>query len=71
MTRKTVGSGSLPHKELDPVPFSIRAHNVQGITITNCDVTTWSWVKLVSLFHYNCGDKMLGTIATIDSRVEG
>ena len=52
-------SESLPHKELytellgvqltclDPVPASIRARNAQEINITNCDVTTWSWVNLV------------------------
>ena len=33
---------------LDPVLSSIRAHNAQGITITNCDFTTWSWVNLVN-----------------------
>ena len=33
---------------LDPVPSSIRARNVQGINITNRDVTTWSWVNLVN-----------------------
>ena len=33
---------------LDPVPSSIRARNAQGINITNCDVTTWSWVNLVN-----------------------
>ena len=50
---------SLPHKGLhtellgiqltclDPVPASIRARNAQEINITNCDVTTWSWVNLV------------------------
>ena len=32
---------------LDPVPASIRARNAQEINITNCDVTTWSWVNLV------------------------
>ena len=31
---------------LDPVPSSTRARNAQGINITNCDVTTWSWVNL-------------------------
>ena len=53
-------SESLPHKGLytellgvqltclDPVPASIRAHNAQEINITNCDVTTWSWVNLVT-----------------------
>ena len=30
---------------LDPVPSSIRARNAQGINITNCDVTIWSWVN--------------------------
>ena len=52
-------SESLPHKGLhtellgvqltclDPVPASIRARNAQEINITNCDVTTWSWVNLV------------------------
>ena len=48
-------SESLSHKELlgvqltclDPVPASIRARNAQEINITNCDVTTWSWVNLV------------------------
>ena len=52
-------SESLPHKRLytellgvqltclDPVPASIRARNAQEINITNCDVTTWSWVNLV------------------------
>ena len=52
-------SESLPHKGLytellgvkltclDPVPASIRARNAQKINITNCDVTTWSWVNLV------------------------
>ena len=50
-------SESLPHKGLytellgvqltclDSVPASIRARNAQEIT--NCDVTTWSWVNLV------------------------
>ena len=33
---------------LDPVLSSIRTRNAQGITITNCDVTTWSWVNLVN-----------------------
>jgi len=33
---------------LDPVLSSIRAHNAQGLDITNCDVTTWSWVNLVN-----------------------
>ena len=33
---------------LDPVLSSIRVRNAQGITITNCDVTTWSWVNLVN-----------------------
>ena len=33
---------------LDPVPSSIRARNAQEINITNCDVTTWSWVNLVN-----------------------
>ena len=39
-------SERLPHKSLvwDPVPSSIRARNAQEINITNCDVTTWSWV---------------------------
>ena len=52
-------SESLPHKAckglytellgvqltcLGPVPASIRARNAQEINITNCDVTTWSWV---------------------------
>ena len=57
-TRKTTAS-CLPHKVLhtellgvqltclDPVPASIRARNAQEINITNCDVTTWSWVNLV------------------------
>ena len=52
-------SESLPHKGLytellgvqlkclNPVPASIRARNAQEINITNCDVTTWSWVNLV------------------------
>ena len=52
-------SESLPHKGLytellgvqltclDPVPASIRARNAQEINITNCNVTTWSWVNLV------------------------
>ena len=52
-------SESLPHKGLytellgvqltclDPVPASIPARNAQEINITNCDVTTWSWVNLV------------------------
>ena len=33
---------------LDAVPSLIRARNAQGINITNCDVTTWSWVNLVN-----------------------
>ena len=33
---------------LDPVLSSICARNAQGITITNCDVTTWSRVNLVN-----------------------
>ena len=33
---------------LDPVLSSIRARNAQGLTITNCDVTTWSRVNLVN-----------------------
>ena len=52
-------SESLPHKGLDTellgvqstcldsVPASIRACNAQEINLTNCDVTTWSWVNLV------------------------
>ena len=52
-------SESLPHKGLYtellgvhltclyPVPASIRARNAQEINITNCDVTTWSWVNSV------------------------
>ena len=52
-------SEGLPHKGLhtellgvqltclNPVPASIRARNAQEINITNCDVTTWSWVNLV------------------------
>ena len=52
-------SESLPHKGLytellrvqltclDPVTASIRARNAQEKNITNCDVTTWSWVNLV------------------------
>ena len=52
-------SESLPHKGLytellgvqltclDPVPASIRARNAQEINITNCDVTTWSWVPRI------------------------
>ena len=32
---------------LDPVPASNCTRNVQEINITNCDVTTWSWVNLV------------------------
>ena len=57
-----VVSESLPHKGLytellgvqltclDPVPASIRSRNAQEINITNCDVTTWSWVNLVHPF---------------------
>ena len=33
---------------LDLVPTSIRARNAHEINITNCDVTTWSWVNLVN-----------------------
>ena len=52
-------SESLPHKGLntkllgvqltclDPVPASICVRNAQEINITNCDVTSWSWVNLV------------------------
>ena len=52
-------SESLPHKGLytkllgvqltclDPVPASICVRNEQEINITNCDVTSWSWVNLV------------------------
>ena len=50
-------SESLPYKgltlncfgfNLDPIPSSIHARNAQGTNITNCDVTTWSWVNLVN-----------------------
>ena len=34
---------------LDPVLSSIRARNALTQTVTNCDVTTWSWVNLVNL----------------------
>ena len=54
-------SESLPHKGLellgvqltclDPVPASVRGRNAQEINITNCDVTTWSWVTRVNLVH--------------------
>ena len=52
MIRKTIAScsGILPPQEQvwDPVLSSIRARNAQGITITNCDVTTRSRVNLVN-----------------------
>ena len=59
-------SESLPHKGLytellgvqltclDPVPASIRVRNAQEINITNCDVTSWSWVNLVHPDYYWC-----------------
>ena len=59
-------SESLPHKGLhtellgvqltclDPVPASIRTRNAQEINITNCDVTTWSWVNLVHPVFQQC-----------------
>ena len=37
---------------LNPVLSSIRARNALTLTITNGDVTTWSWVNLVNpLWH--------------------
>ena len=39
---------SSQESSLDPVPSSIRTRNAQEINITNCDVTTWSWVNLVN-----------------------
>ena len=64
-------SESLPHKGLytellgvqltclDPVPASIRARNAQEINITNCDVTTWSWVNLVHPLHRESTDSLI------------
>ena len=34
---------------------SIHVRNAQGITITNCDVTTWSWVILVNPIYWHTG----------------
>ena len=53
-TRKTIASCKWKFTSqgtlywADPIPSSIRARNAQGINITNCDVTTWSWVNLVN-----------------------
>ena len=78
-------SESLPHKGLytellgvqltclDPVPASIRARNAQEINITNCDVTTWSWVNLVHPLQYmyaikNWRRERPGNEASLDPR---
>ena len=64
-THKTIeqagfaASESLSHifeeSSLDPIPSSIRTRNAQEINITNCDVTTWSWVNLVHPLYIKTG----------------
>ena len=46
---------------LDPVPSSILARNAQEINITNCDVTTRSWVKVVNPWvSFHCSKWLFG-----------
>ena len=72
-------SESLPHKGLytellgvqltclDPVPASIRARNAQEINITNCDVTTWSWVNLVHPLRQACTPTRAPTTGQVET----